>query len=391
MSKIVLFAYGFRPFFLLAGIWAVVPLATVAWFLHSGTWPADDIALFAWHGHEMIFGFAAAAICGFLLTAVPSWTGTPRVSGMPLAGLVALWIFGRIESFPLAASSQPVAELLAMGLFPALAAVVGIPLVRARNYRNLPFLAFLGALFLADLMFQAPRFDWIEHAPFDALRFGVNVVLLMVVVVGGRIVPAFTRNTLISMGRSAPIASRAWLDRSAIAAAVTVVLADTFAPATQLAGAVAAVAALLLALRLSGWSGRRALDVPLLWVLHLGYAWLVLGLALKALWLLGGFGWAANWLHAITTGAFGTMILGVMTRATLGHTGRNLAISKPIVVAYLLVSLAAALRIWGPWLEPERYWPMLALAVVAWIGAYAIFLLLFGPILLARRVDGRPG
>jgi uncharacterized protein involved in response to NO len=386
-----LLAYGFRPFFLLAGAWAIAPMAIVWRVTSSGAWPAAGVTLFEWHGHEMLFGFAAAAVAGFLLTAVPTWTGTRAVSGPWLLSLVALWVLARVVCAPSAAAPNALIALLGVAFFPALAVAVSIPLIRTRNYRNLAFLPILALLFAADLAYQAPRFGWIESSPVDPLRLAINLLLLMVSVVGGRIVPAFTRNALAGSGRPAPVAGSAWLDASALAAVVTVLGIDLVAQDSTAGGLAAFMAAVLLGLRLSRWHGLHTLGMPLLWILHLGFAWLVVGLALKAAWLLGGVGWAMNWVHALTVGAFGTMILAVMTRVALGHTGRPLEVSRPVVAAYLLVTAAAGLRVWGPWLAPGQTLHVLWAAIACWIGGYGLFLLVYAPILSMPRADGKAG
>lgn len=385
----VVLACGFRPFFLLAGLWAVVPAAGLIWALSGGAWPAGAIAPLPWHGHEMLLGFAAAAIAGFLLTAVPSWTGTQAVSGYTLAGLVALWVVARVVA--LMPDPATLAVALALAFFPALAFTLARPLVVTRNVRNLPFLVLLALLFLAELLFLAPRAGWFPAPPFDPLRLAINTIVLMVAIVGGRIIPAFTRNALAARGRPAEIRASGVVDAAAIAAAACVVVGDIVAPGTTASGGLAALAGTLLGLRLRGWRSFATRDVPLLWVLHAGYAWLALGLVLKAVWLLGGLAAAQHWQHAITMGSFGAMILGVTTRAALGHTGRPLAVGMPIVAAYALVCAAALLRVFGPWLVPGRYVAVLAAAAAAWCAAFLLYLAVYAPILLAPRVDGQPG
>jgi uncharacterized protein involved in response to NO len=387
-SRFVLFSYGFRPFFFLAGIWAVVPMATLVWVLLSGAWPVDAVALFTWHGHEMLFGFAAAAIAGFLLTAVPTWTGIKAVSGARLIFLLLLWVAGRVVSSPWMESPSTFVQLLGVAFFPALAVTIAIPLVRTKNTRNLPFLAVLTVLFVADVAYQAPQFGWTTSAPFDGLRLALNTVMLLIVIVGGRIVPAFTRNALARLGRPTTIRSFLALDFAAIAAVACVLVGDLFARDADLTAVIAGLAAVLLGARLSFWNGLRTRDVPLLWVLHLGYGWIVVGLALKSLWLLGNFGWAMNWMHAMTAGASGTMILGVMTRVALGHTGRALTVSGYVTASYLLITVAAVLRVWGLWFLPDLYLPVLSSSVVAWISGFGLFLLVYTPILVRPRVDG---
>lgn len=391
ISRFVLFAYGFRPFFLLVGLWAIAPIAVVWWAVSSGVWPTDAIPLYQWHAHEMIFGFAAAAVAGFLLTAVPTWTGASAVSGCRLVGLLFLWGMARVVSLPFLQSSNLMVEVLGLAFFPALGAAIATPLIRTKNFRNLPFLLILSILFIADVLFQAPHYGWINSAPVDALRLAINTLTLVVAIVGGRIIPAFTKNALLAMGREAPVKSIAWLDRGAIATVAAVLAGDLVALNSTVSGFLAAFAAALLAARLSRWGGLRTIDIPLLWILHLGYSWLIIGLALKAAWLLGSHAWAVNWMHALTAGAFGTMILGVATRVALGHTGRPLAISRLTVTAYLFITAAAGFRVWGPWIAPDRYLQILSAAMLSWILAYGLFLFVYTPILVSPRVDGKKG
>jgi uncharacterized protein involved in response to NO len=277
--------------------------------------------------------------------------------------------------------------LVDVAFFPALALAVGLPLVRTRNYRNLQFIAILLVLALADVLFVAALAGWLDTPPFDPLRLVVNLFVWMIAVVGGRIVPLFTRNALLGRGVKAAVTPLRWLDRAAIAAVVAVLAVDLVVPNGTAAGWLAAIAAVLHAVRLGRWHGHATLAMPIVWVLHLGYAWLPIAFALKALWLLAAAPWAFNWLHAFTAGAFGTMVLGVMTRVALGHTGRPLVVAKPISVAYVLVIVGAALRIAAPIALPAFYVELMAAALAAWAGAFALFLAVYVPILVAPRVD----
>jgi len=388
---IVLFAYGFRCFFLLAGLYAILPMAMLYWAMTSGRWPADALPLFVWHGHEMLFGFVAAAIAGFLLTAVPTWTNTKAVAGMPLILLVLLWLAGRVVSLPWVPTTSVLVQAVGLAFFPALAVVVSIPLIRTKNYRNLPFVLLLAILFLAEIAFHARYAGWLEGQIPDGVRLVINTVMLMIVIVGGRIIPAFTRNALRAMGRNATMRDQPAIDLAAIFSVIAVLLGDLFAIDSTTTGVLAALSAGFLLIRLTGWGGLRTLDVPLLWVLHLGTGWLIFALTLKSLWLLVGFGWAINWMHAFTAGVFGTMILGVMTRVALGHTGRILEVSWAVVVSYVLVSAAALIRIFGPWFAQNAYIQILTVAIAAWIGAFLIFSMVYIPVLLKPRPDGKAG
>jgi uncharacterized protein involved in response to NO len=380
-------SYGFRPFFVLAALSAVVTLAVLFGGLLFGAWPIDGLPPSRWHGHEMLFGFVAAAIAGFLLTAVPTWTNRPPLTGMPLAGLALLWLAGRVVWSPgLGLHDTPLALIDAL-FFPAIAVAAGSALVPARNYRNLPFLLILALFTAADVVFIAVRLGWMQAIPFDPLRFAANLVQLMIAVIGGRIIPLFTRNALTNAGVAVSIASAAWLDRAALAAVAAVIAVDLVQPDGRAAGAAAGAAALLLAARMLRWHGHRTLGMPIVWVLHVGHAWVVVALALKCAWILGSAAWAANWLHALTAGAFGTMILGVMTRVALGHTGRPLKVSPSIAVAYVLVAIGAAARVAAPVFAPDYYWQSLTAAMIAWTSAFVIFLAVYWRILLSPRVQ----
>ncbi len=378
------FSYAFRPFFLLAAAWAVLaPIVLIAALAGAG-WTAEALPLFRWHGHEMIYGVVSAAIAGFLLTAAPTWTNTPPVSGWPLAALALLWIAGRIVASPLTGLHATPAVLIELAFFPALAFLLARPLITTRNVRNYPFLLLLLLLFVADAAFHAFLAGWLT-LPFDPLRFAMNIVLVLVVVVGGRIIPAFTRNALVREGRGTSIAPAAGLERASLAAIAAVVVVDLIAAGSWAAGVIAAVAALLVAARLAQWEGHRTWRMPIVVILHIGYGWVAVALGLKAVWLLTQAPWAANWLHAQTAGVFGTMILAVMTRVALGHTGRPLVVHRAIIAAYALVVAGALVRIFGPALLPIGAVHVFTCAVALWAGAFAIFLAVYAPILLGPR------
>jgi uncharacterized protein involved in response to NO len=338
----------------------------------------------------MVFGFIVAALAGFLLTAVPSWTGQRGFAGWPLVLLVVLWLLGRL----LVASSAHWPPLLTAGVdlafLPVLALMLLPPLSRTRN-RNAPLLVVLVALCAANGLFHwaAGHGDAVEAH--RALLAAVDIVLLLVTVIGGRIVPAFTASALKSQGDAPPLRALPGLTALAIAVMVAVLLVDLTLPDTHLAGACALLAAAVHALRLTQWGGSRTLRLPIVWILHLAYAWLPVGFALKALALLTGAPFAAFWLHALTIGAAATMIMAVITRASLGHTGRPLAVSPITVLAYALLTAAAAVRSLGPALSLAPYAVILGLTALLWTAAFLLFLWVYAPILLTRRADGKAG
>lgn len=389
-ERFALFDYGFRPFFLLCGLFAlaIVPLWLFR-FAHASVLFGALPGVY-WHAHEMLFGFVGAAIAGFLLTAVPSWTGSPGFAGRPLISLVTLWLAGRIAMAMTDVLPFWLAAGIELSLFPALILFLAPPIVRARN-RNLPILAVVTVLWLIDAAFMRALQTGDLLLAAGAARVALDLILLLVVVIGGRIVPAFTGNALRRLGMEVAPVSRGWLEIIAIGSVAAIVICDLFFPDSTAAGVLAAVAAAAHAARLAGWRSFRTRGEPILWILHVAYAWVVVGLALKAAWLLGDAGFAAKWQHALTYGAFGTMILAVMTRASLGHTGRPLMAKPSIAVAYSWLTAGALLRVFGGAWAPDHYLLWLTVSGAAWSLAFLIFVCVYGPILMSPRADGRQG
>jgi uncharacterized protein involved in response to NO len=273
-----------------------------------------------------------------------------------------------------------------LAFLPALALTVLPAMIRSGNRRNLVFIGILAALFAANLHFHLAGANRV--AP---LSFGINVVLLMVALVGGRILPAFTSSGLRQRGFDIQIKRYPLLDVSALLATLGVLVVDLLLPATTLAAVAATLAALLLALRLARWQGHRTLRDPIIWVLHMAYAWLPVGLALKAAWLFGAPVPQASWLHALTSGAFSIMILAVMSRAALGHTGRDLIAAGPVVAAYWLVGAAALVRVFGPILQGDAWRLWMITSGSLWTLGFFLYVVVYAPILCSPRADGRAG
>ncbi len=385
-----LFAYGFRPFFFFCGLYAL--LVVPAWLLirASDMLPLDGLPPQLWHAHEMLFGFTAAAITGFLLSGVPSWTRNRGFGGLPVFSLSLVWLAGR-AAFALAPfCSLPVLAAMELAFLPALIALIAPPIIRERN-RNIAMLAVLAALWIADaaFLFAIARID--AELASRALLTAMNIILLLLTIVGGRILPAFTSNALRRANASFSLHRYAWLETLLPIAMIAVIIADIWPPVPGLHGGLAILVAILHGLRLSGWRSLRTRGDPMLWVLHLAYAWLPIGFALKGLVLLGNAAWAQHWQHAFGIGAIATMILAVSTRTALGHTGRPLRVGRPIVVAYLLLALAGALRVAGPVFWPDSYSGVLLATGISWVSAFLIFIAVYGPILGRPRADGKPG
>ncbi len=380
-----LFDAGFRIFFLLAS--GYVLAATGAWLFTfvgvmptPGTWPGPIV-----HGHEMIFGFVAAAIAGFLLTAVPVWTGTEPLRGAALAGLAAIWLVGRLSVWAATAVPAAAVALLDLLFLPVLAVCVARPILSARSYRNLPIVALLAVLALANLLIHLEIVGVTRSTGRPALRFAVYVVVALITIISGRIVPLFTANALRKRGRLLERRSLRGLE-PLLGIVMTAVVALDVLAARSVAVSVAALATcVLLVLRQWQWRPLTTRGQPILWILHVGHAWLAVGFACIALAGLTLLFPAAAALHALTSGALGTMVLALMSRVPLGHLGRPLEASRPIVIAYFLVVAGGVVRVFGPLLGPGVYSDTVLVAGSLWALGYLLFCASFWPILTGPR------
>ena len=354
--------------YLLAAAYAA--LSVPLWALQYAGWlPGANVF---WHAHEMLFGYAFAVIAGFLLTAVRNWTGLGTPAGAPLAAIASLWLAARA----LALYSLPAAAFADAAFAVAVAWGIGRPLVLSRN-RNAFFIAIVLALGAASIVFLV--------YPRPALGLGLDVVLLVMTVVAGRVIPGFTNNAIPGAG-----ARRIqWIEYGAVGSVLFLLLFDL--ANLEKAAAVAALgAAALHAARLVLWAPWKTRSRPILWVLHLSYAWIVVHLALRGL---AAFDLAPASLatHALTVGAIGGLTLGMMTRTARGHTARPLTSGRAEVAAYVLVQLAAAVRVFLPLLLPSAYMIAVVLSAMLWSAAFAVFVVVYYPILTRPRFDGQPG
>jgi uncharacterized protein involved in response to NO len=374
---------GFRPFFLAAATWSALSLGV--WLsLLSGQFDLPSrFDPLSWHIHEMLFGFAMAAVGGFLLTAIPNWTNRPPVAGTPLAVLAGLWLLGRIAcaTSALLPGWLVVAADLA---FPAmLEAVAARELFAVGNKRNYPLLAPVAVLAIANLLSHLQVLG--VDVPIGlGWRLAIAVIIALISVIGGRIIPTFTRNWLSAHGIT-PVPPQAdMLDRIALGTLHAAMLLWAFLPGWRPLGVLLLIAAALHCVRLVRWRGVATASEPLLLVLHIGYLWLVIGVTLLGLSMLTDAVPVAGAVHALTAGAMGTMIVAVMTRATLGHTGRMLHANTATGLIYALVSAAAVLRIIAAW-TIDAQMDLLQAATLGWVAAFLLFLAEYGPMLLAPR------
>jgi uncharacterized protein involved in response to NO len=374
---------GFRPLFLLGAAFAAldVPLWLVA--LRGGLQPGGHFGAMQWHAHEMLFGFCTAIIAGFLLTAVGNWSGRETAAGWPLAALALLWALGRLAMFFAGQLPRYAPALLDLAFLPALAVTCALPLVAARSRRNYGFIGLLVALSIANgaAHFAALLGDITTVR--TAHRAALDVIVLMIVTVTGRVVPMFTRNaTRLDWVRSVPS-----LEQGATVAVLLLALADIWPGGTSRSAAFAAISGVLLLARMRYWGGLRVAHEPLLWILHAGTLWLPLGLLLRAASVLTLLVPASCSLHALTVGAIGSLTLGMMARVSLGHTGRMLRAPRGMTASFLCLVAAGLVRVGAPLLPSSEYLVALTVAAGAWSSAFGLFLVSYWTILVSPRAS----
>lgn len=379
---------GFRPFFLAAAIWAAVAIPLWLAAYSAGFTVPSRLPPLVWHVHEMVYGFAAATVAGFLLTAIPNWTGRMPLQGWPLAILVLLWAVGRLAVLFSGRLGAPAAAIADLAFPAAFLAVVAREILAGRNWRNLPMLAALSLLLAGNLLVHLGALGAADTALLGN-RLGIATLLLLISLVGGRIIPSFTRNWLTKTRPAVPApAGEGPFDRAVLVVTAAALLAWAFAPDTAFSAVAAVVAGAALAARLWRWQGRHTAGEPLLVILHIGYFWLALGLLLLGADRFLAFLPPSAALHALTVGAIGTMTLAVMTRATLGHTGRPLVAGPGTTTIYALITVAAVLRVVSP-LAGAQMEALLWVAGAAWTGAFGLFAVLYGRVVAGPRVQGR--
>ena len=385
-TGLALFDHGSRVFFFLAALYGAVAMGFwIPIFVGMVRLPTT-VSATLWHAHELIYGFGVAGVAGFLLTAVPRWTGTPARHGPWLMALAAIWLLDRIAMFTMGWMIPPWLSALGDLVFlPALALSVAGPLRAATAGRNLALFAVVAVLWCGDLAMHAEFAGWAAGTAARGARVGIDV-LLVVMVIGARMVPAFTTDATRGADAALSVPSFSLLDRATVAAMALLAVSDAAIGLSAVTGVIALAAALLCAIRLGAG---RDVDSPIPWVLTIGYAWLAVGLALRAAAALGGAVPEPAALHALTAGAIATMLVAVISRAALGHAAQPLKVRHATIAACALLSLAAALRVVAPF-APGAFEHLLAAAGTAWTLAFLLVLGVYTPILVAPRAGSLP-
>jgi uncharacterized protein involved in response to NO len=381
----VIFQKGFRPFFLLGGLTGA---GLVLWWIRvydAALTGEPGLEGIGWHSHEMIFGFTAAILAGFLLTAVENWTKRPTARGILLAVLVGLWLVGRLVG--VGGVTATIAGMAELSFLPVLTVVLAIPLVLSSSRRNYQLLAVLPLLWLCDVLHHLQSSGLLPVGRPRADLVAMDLIVVILIIITGRIVPLFTRNALGNERiRAIPA-----LNIATTVAVFFIVPVELFAPGSMLMAVVAGVAGLMVLGRSLTWGSHLTLGQPILWVLHLGYAWIWLGLLLKSASAAGFMVPPSAATHALTAGAIGTVTLGMMARVTLGHTGRELRVGPLMTVGFVAITASAMIRVFGPWFRPDLTGTMHASAAGLWALAFVLYVVVNARYLVTPRPDGKPG
>lgn len=382
------FGLGFRPFFFGAGLWAAVSMTVWVFSFAAGIDIPSQLSGIDWHLHEFVFGYTTPVIAGFLLTAVPNWTGRMPVIGWPVAALAGLWLAGRIATFFSVVLPPFWAEAIDLSFIPVVALIIAREIVAGKNWRNLKVLIILALIGTANGVFHYEAYN---GAGFDGygIRAGVALIVMLIMVVGGRIIPSFTRNWLVRQTTGRLPTSMNGFDKTVMAFSALALAIWVLYPEAAAMRPLAAFAGLLNLARLTRWAGERTFAEPLLSILHVGFLFIPLGfLTIAAGEWLPGWTRASQIPHAWTAGAIGLVTLAMLTRTSLGHSGHPLQATKTITAIYTLVLLAVLFRIAGEFFPHVT--PLLHAAATFWILGFGLFAVSFGPIFFKPRVHKTP-
>jgi len=377
-----LWALGFRPFYLLASLYAA--LSILLWALQfTGRLGRPYLPAPIWHAHEMIFGFALAVVVGFLFTAGRNWSGLPTPTGWRLAALAALWVAGRV----LVLTPFGWAAALVNAAFPLAAAVaLAIPFIRSRNRRNYFFVGLLALMSAAVLGIHLEQLGVVRFPGWAGIQVALDAILFIMTVMAGRVIPMFTNNGV----PGAAATRKPLLEQAALGMTLVLLAGDILQASGWVLALIAIAAAAAHLARWSLWDGRRTLRTPLVWVLQVAYLWIPVHLALRSAAAMGWVPTSAA-THALTVGAIGGLIIGMITRTARGHTGRPLRADRYETACYLMVLLAALVRVFMPLLAPAWLLHAVLWSAILWSAAFGLYFVRYWPVLTRPRLDGRPG
>ena len=387
--RISLLHLGFRPFFLFGTMFSVIAVSLWLWILSYGGWLAtSELTVFQWHAHEMLYGYTLAVIAGFLLTAVGNWTGKRTISGFPLLLLSILWLAARVMPFV----EHPQAMLVMASLDVAfnffLAVAILIPILQVRQWKHLAIWSKLVFLLTGNVLFYLGLFNMLDNGIQMGIYTGLYIILSLIMLMGRRVIPFFIEK---GVGEQVTIKNYRWLDLSSLFLMLAFITLEVFIVIPAWATIIAAILALLHGIRLYGWYAKGIWKKPLIWVLYLGYAWIVIGFILRAL-----SGWfdvsPMLSVHAFAYGGVGMITIGMMARVALGHTGRDVFNPpKGLRLMFILMFMGAVVRVLLPTLFPDNTSTWIFVSQLLWIASFAEFVFIYTLMLVKPRVDGKYG
>ena len=381
-----LFNLGFRVFFALAGLSALILIVLWNKIFQGNLNSENYFNANYWHAHEMLMGYSVAVISGFLLTAVKNWTGKKTLTGDQLAGLALLWLYGRILPFYANLLPDGIIAFVDFIFLPVLIYQVSKPIFQTRQYQSLVFIVLLLLLTLGNGLIHAQMLGIYENTADTGIKLLVASIVTLILILAGRLLPFF-----IERGLSGTfIIKNPLLDSLSIGSALLTFTLELAHISGTLLALAAITATISNSARLLSWYVQRIWYVPLLWILFAGYCWIILGFLLTTL---AAFNWlnATLALHAFTIGGIGVLTLGMMARVSLGHTGRTLKASNAIALAFLLINLTVVIRVLLPIAFPEWYNLLIYASSITWLCAFALFMFVYAPILNTPRIDGQDG
>ena len=380
---------GFRPFFLVGSLASVLLILYWALVFFNGNLPDGYFTPIYWHAHEMIYGFAISIVSGFLLTSSANWTQTKPLKGGKLKALFYLWLVGRV-AMGLSLFNLPIPHyfyfLVDILFIPVLVLALAPPLIKSKKLRNLQFVPILAVFAIGNLLTHLAALNIIDFKfASKGIYLGVNLILIIVVTISGRIIPFFMMNAVPGL----QIKTRPWVEKAVLISLWSYVILD-FSEFTTLTGWVAGICGVISLIRLAGWKSIKTMSNPLLWILHMGYLWIVIGFFLVFTSDVLGILPRSVAIHAFTAGAMGTFIIGMMSRVSLGHTGRALKLKKGFVLSYVFVTLSAVVRVVFGFF-PDIYSHGILCAGILWALSFILFIVYYAYYLLTPGPNGRVG
>ncbi len=383
---------GFRPFFLAAGVFAIISMAIwMASYTFSVEFAFAGMPAHLWHAHEMLFGYVMAVIAGFLLTAIKNWTGQEVLRGKPLALLFSLWLVARLLPFTGAMVPIELIAIVDVAFMFFLAVACLRPVLKVKQYKQIGIVSKLFLLMLCNVVFYLGIMGVLAEGVQWGLNSAIYMVIALVLVMMRRVMPMFIQNGVDSMDGEVKLVNRAWVDHSSLVLLLCLWISDVFTEYDSLTMVFAVLLTLLHTLRLTGWYTNKIWSKSLVWILVVAYAFIILGFALKALSITSGVSPFLS-VHAFTAGGVGLLTIGMMSRVSLGHTGRSVFDPPAIIFwSFAVLLLAIIVRVIFPLFNMDLYIYWIAISQALWMVAFAIFVYVYAPMLLSARVDGRDG